>query len=199
MQPRQIRETSMPVRPSFVYCMRNPLDRIGSHVYHGLYEGWTAPLDEGIADHTINVSRYAMQLDPYVELFGRERLHLVVLEELQRSPKETLRRVCEFLEIDADFVFPAPQKAHNRASDHYVEHPVWGRLRSIETLRRMAGALPVGLRRSLFSATGRRLETRRELTDSERSRILDELRPDLRRLRSEYGVDPEAHWGLELR
>jgi hypothetical protein len=28
----------------FIYCMRNPFDRIASYVYHGLHAGWTLPL-----------------------------------------------------------------------------------------------------------------------------------------------------------
>lgn len=183
----------------FVYSMRNPLDRIVSHVYHGLYADWTRPLEEGISDHAINLSRYAMQLDPYVEHFGRERVHLIVLEEFERSPGECLRRVSEFLEIDPSFPFPGLQDVLNKATDHYLEHPAWGRLRSSESLRRLAHAVPPEIRRLLLRATGRRLEVRRELTASERAGIIRELRSDLERLRSDYGIDAEATWGLELR
>lgn len=183
----------------FVYCIRNPLDRIASHVYHGLYAGWTKPLEEGISDHALNVSRYAMQLDPYAAHFGRDRIHLLVLEQFQRSPEESLRRVCEFLEIDPNFPIRDPEKAHNKASEHYLEHPLWERMRSIEPVRRFARAVPPEVRRLVLRATGRRLEARRELTPPEHSRILAELRSDLERLHSEYGVDPAATWGLELR
>jgi hypothetical protein len=183
----------------FVYCMRNPLDRITSHVYHGLYAGWTKPLEAEISDHTIDLSRYAMQLDPYVEHFGRDRIHLVVLEEFVQSPKRSLRRLCDFLEIDPSFDFPHLEVAHNRAEEHYLEHPLWERLRSIGGVRRVAQSVAPEIRRFVLRATGRRLEARRRLTGPERSKILAQLESDLARLRSDYGIDPETCWGLELR
>jgi hypothetical protein len=181
----------------FVYCMRNPIDRIESHVYHGQYAGWTQPLDDGLSDHTLDVSRYAMQLDAYVEHFGRERIHLLVLERFQQAPEAALREVCRFLEIDPDFHFPRLEAAHNTASAHYVEHPAWNRLRALEPVRRLAHAVPRSWRQRLSRATGRTLETRRRLTPEERRQIASELAADLDALRERYGIDARKTWGIE--
>jgi hypothetical protein len=182
----------------FIYCMRNPIDRIESHVYHGLHAGWTRPLDEGISDHTVDVSRYAMQLDAYASRFGRDRIFLVVLEEFEAAPEVVLRQVCAFLEVDADFSFDDPAASHNRASDHYVEHPLWDRVRRVGPLRKLAHVVPTGLRQSIFRTTGRRVHSRSRLTASERSELGAALRPDLKRLRSEYGIDADTLWGIDI-
>ena len=181
----------------FIYCMRNPIDRIESHVYHGLYAGWTNPLDSGISEHTVDVSRYAMQLDAYVERFGRDRILLLILEEFEKAPAEKLAQVCEFLEIDSSFRFPE-LRLHNRASDHYIEHPFWNRIRSVGPLRRFSHLIPERLRRSILRATGRRADVRRHFTESERAKMTEALRGDLARLESEYGIDAAATWGIEI-
>lgn len=182
----------------FLYCIRNPLDRILSHVYHGLYQGWTQALDEGISEHTLNVSRYAMQLEPYARRFGRERIYLVVLEQFSADPLASLRSICEFLGIDPDFPFPSERRPANQASDHYLEHPLWGRMRGVEAVRRLSHVVPAPLRRFALRRTGRRVEARREFTTAERAWVVDQLRPDLLRLRSDFGIDVEATWELEI-
>jgi hypothetical protein len=182
----------------FIYCMRNPIDRIESHVYHGLYAGWTKPIEAGISDHALNVSRYAMQLDAYVERFGRERISLLVLEEFQKTPAEELRRVCEFLEIDPNFQF-TDHRSHNPASDHYIERPFWNRIRNVDSLRRLSHLIPAKLRRSILQSTGRKLDVRHQLTPSERAEIAEALHGDLLRLKSDYGIDAAATWGIDFR
>lgn len=181
----------------FIYCMRNPIDRIESHVYHGLYAGWTKPIEAGISDHALNVSRYAMQLDAYAERFGRDRILLVVLEEFQKAPAEGLRRVCEFLEIDPNFQL-TDHRSHNRSSDHYLERQFWNRVRSVKFLRRLSHLIPPTLRRSILHSTGRKLDVRRRLTPSERAKISESLHDDLGRLKIDYGIDAAAAWGIEL-
>ena len=181
----------------FIYCMRNPIDRIESHVYHGLYAGWTNPIEAGVSDHALNVSRYAMQLDAYVERFGRDRILLLVLEEFQMAPAEELRRVCEFLEIDPSFHL-TDHRSHNRASDHYLERPLWNRLRNVDSLRRLSHLIPAKLRRTILRSTGRKLDVRRRLTPVERAEISEALHNGLVRLKSDYGIDAAAIWGIEL-
>ncbi len=181
----------------FIYCMRNPIDRIASHVYHGLYAGWTKPLEEGISDHVLDVSRYAMQLDAYVERFGRGRILLVVLEEFQKAPAEGFRRICDFLEIDPGFRL-TEHGSHNPSSDHYIERPLWNRIRSLEPLRRLSQLIPSGLRRSILRLTGRRIGARRQLTPSERAEVTEALHGDLARLQSDYRIDVETTWGIHL-
>ncbi len=183
----------------FIYCMRNPIDRIASHVYHGLYAGWTRPLEEGISDHLINCSRYAMQLDAYASRFDRDRILLVVLEEFRKAPEAGLRRIFEFLGLDPDFEVPELDRPHNVATDHFKEHPAWNRLRNVGYARALARVVPPSLRQALRRKTGHRVEARRTLTPEEEAMVLSQLKSDLERLRAEYGIDPATAWGIDLR
>jgi hypothetical protein len=148
----------------FVYSMRNPIDRIESHIDHGAFEGWAGSLDAaGITEHTVAVSRYAMQLGAYAKRFGRDKIQLIVLEDFKTAPAKTFRDLCVFLGIDPEIPL-ADHKKHNRAADHFIEHPIWGWIRSIETLRRMSRAIPAVLRAAIRRSTGSRSEARRKLT-----------------------------------
>jgi hypothetical protein len=181
----------------FIYCMRNPVERIESHVYHGLYAGWTKPLDSGVSESTLNVSRYAKQLDAYVERFGRNKILLIVLEEFQQSPASTFQRICDFLGIDSSFPL-TDHTHHNLHSNHYLENPFWDRIRGVHFLRRASHIIPSGLRKAILRSTGRRINARKNLTPAERKEVLDALREDLTHLKSDYGIDAATTWGIEL-
>lgn len=182
----------------FIYCMRDPFDRIESHAYHGLYAGWTDPIEKGIPDHLINCSKYAMQLDAYTSRFARDRILLVVLEEFQKEPKAALRRVFEFLGVAPEIEVNEISRAHNTAADHFLDHRHWKRARELRYARVLARLVPPALRHSLRRKMGNRIETRRRLTPAEREFVFSELEPDLKRLRAEYGIDPASAWGIDL-
>ena len=48
---------------------------------------------------------YGTHLERYFEAFGRENVHVVVQDDLQEEPRETLRALCQFLEIDETVTF----------------------------------------------------------------------------------------------
>jgi hypothetical protein len=84
----------------FIYLVRDPIDRIESHLTHGLAEGW---LDERkpIDEHwdALNFSRYAKQLRPYEAEFPESDMLVVTFEELVKRPRQLLGKVYEHLAI----------------------------------------------------------------------------------------------------
>jgi hypothetical protein len=80
--------------------MRHPIDRLVSHYVHG----WTertigGPIDEAAAKYPalINYSRYAMQIRPFLDRFGKDRVLPVFFDRLLAEPQSELERVCRFL------------------------------------------------------------------------------------------------------
>lgn len=49
------------------------------------------------------IPRYAEQLDRYIERFGRERVHVVVFDDLAADPSTVYRRTLAFLGVDPTF------------------------------------------------------------------------------------------------
>lgn len=52
---------------------------------------------------TLQQGCYTIYLEPYFELFGSERIHLLFYEALAARPAETMTALCEFAGIDAGF------------------------------------------------------------------------------------------------
>jgi hypothetical protein len=83
-----------------VYVMRHPIDRLVSHYVHE----WTQrvidePIDVAIESHPalVHYGQYAMQLRPWLERFGRERVLPVFFDRLNAHPQAELERVCRFI------------------------------------------------------------------------------------------------------
>ncbi len=84
----------------FIYVMRHPIDRLVSQYIHE----WTQRViseDINIAlthhPELIDYSRYSLQLQPYFEAFGRDRVLPIFFERLLNFPQEELERVCQFI------------------------------------------------------------------------------------------------------
>src|SRR4051794_8572165 len=79
-----------------VYLLRDPVARMCSMYRHEvLARRERAPIDEALLDDQryIDASRYARQVEAYVEHFPREQLMLVLAEDLAAEPRETLRAI----------------------------------------------------------------------------------------------------------
>lgn len=100
----------------FIYIMRDPVERTISHYWHmAEHRAETRPPLRAIMDdpHYTDVSNYAMQLAPYIERFGRERLYVLSFEELIRDPARAVREVFAWLGVPTDFVPTTLTAAHN--------------------------------------------------------------------------------------
>jgi len=114
----------------FIYIMRHPVDRLVSHYMH-LYEmGYEeTSISEAFTTKAslINVSRYFMQIKPYIDKFGKENVLLLDFDEFVSNSQHEMDKVSEFLGIDkkgyaikdfskvhANKSVGGPQKKHNR-------------------------------------------------------------------------------------
>lgn len=90
-----------------LYVMRDPVERTLSHYWHmvELRGEKRAPLEAIRSDpHYTDVSHYAMQLRPYIELFGRDQVHVLTFESLKGDPGAALREVYGWLGVNTDYV-----------------------------------------------------------------------------------------------
>lgn len=84
----------------FIYVMRHPLDRLISQYIHE----WTQRvvdinINEAIDQHPelITYSKYTMQIQPYFDTFGKDRILPVFFERLLKYPQPELERICNFI------------------------------------------------------------------------------------------------------
>ena len=93
------------------YIMRDPIDRIESHIAHGMHVG--RPLRS--LKHCTRLSQYATHLDGFAEFFPRKDILLLDFETLRNQPRQIMAEICDFLEVDRSY---AEVGVHNsRATD----------------------------------------------------------------------------------
>ena len=141
--------------------------------------------------HFLRLSRYAEQLQRYLQVFPRDRLLVLSYDDLVREPSTALRRVCELVGVDASFGFDTSVRYNPSGG----EASWFGRID--RTLRpafpylkrvlpgRVAGALAA--RRARLRAASR---DSREVTlpADLRAELVEHFRPDVEWLAHETGV-----------
>ena len=79
-----------------IYMVRHPIDRLLSHYLHNVGGGYESrELADALSQPSssyIQRGLYALQLEPYLEAFGRERILVVSREELGRERDATVRK-----------------------------------------------------------------------------------------------------------
>jgi hypothetical protein len=92
--PARIRSLGGEIK--LAYIMRDPVDRIESHIAHRLHHGRKAHN----VKHCIRTSRYAMQLDKFMVHFARSDVLLLDFEQLKRDPAAIQTQIFNFLGIE---------------------------------------------------------------------------------------------------
>jgi len=91
----------------FIYIMRDPIERTISHYWHMVryHSEYRKILKALTTDkHYLDVSYYAMQLKPYIDIFGEKNITTLTYEELINNPKSTLNNLYNWLGVDPNFI-----------------------------------------------------------------------------------------------
>jgi hypothetical protein len=101
-----------------LYIVRDPVDRLVSHHHHLLREG-VVPADIDEAVDTVRVlrytSRYAYQLEPWIEAFGAGAVRVIVFEEYVRDRARGVQEACDFLGVRPPVAGADLERVHNAA------------------------------------------------------------------------------------
>lgn len=195
--PSRIRKADGEFR--FIYLMRDPLARMASHLSHtAIHRGGADRVGEEELRWALDVSRYAMQLDAYLEHWPRDAILPLVHEAMREDPGATVRRAVAFLGLDPAALDPAAlDRAHNTREDLAAARAVsrvLGDSPVVDWARRWTPEPVLGAVRRFV---GRRAAHRVELTADQRERAIEALRPEVARLRAEWGVDT-SRWAPAL-
>lgn len=117
-----------------IYCVREPYARIESAWKQCLSTRHPLPGDFSESVRTyppiLEGTRYGETLEAYLEVFPRNRIHIVLFHDLKRQPLETYKHCLEFLEVDPGFVPREIGTARNRSADKRVDTPAYLALRN---------------------------------------------------------------------
>ena len=186
--------------PRIVYSVRDPIERALSHFMHDWLEG-KMPKDPDAAFRThpelVDYGRYAMQIAPFIEAYGREAILLTSLERMKAAPEAELRRICAHLGLAEAPVWYTDLTARNVSAERFRKGPRW--------LFRVLVANPVAswLRQRLVPKSVRRrvrearqFGARPELPEALVTRLRTRFAPDLAELRVLF---PDVALGFEAR
>lgn len=90
-----------------IYIMREPVARTISHYWHAVeVEGETRPLERAVRENSVytDVSYYALQIRPYLEVFGRDAVRILTIEEIDKDPSAEYSALLEWLNVNSAFV-----------------------------------------------------------------------------------------------
>jgi hypothetical protein len=141
------------------------------------------------------MSRYAFQLEGFLEHFPRDRILLVVSERLRDERPATLRTVYSFVGVDGEWVGSSISEERHRTADKRVRTARVDRLRETPLYRAASKIAPPALKRWHYRATTRPVSEQATLSPALERRIRDALAPDVARLRD--FLDPAFDgWGI---
>jgi len=196
-----------------IYSLRHPLRRIESHAQHVQHkrrevgridsERSDHSLDAGVSAVSLDISRYAMQLDQYADYFDNGAVLVTSVERMARDPKKASHAVCAHLGVDPSALPDeiAHRNAGGEARRSRETHPLWRAAAAIGPARSLVRSVtPQAFRDRLRGKTrpATTAQGRFTLRPEEEARLLEALAPDLRRLRDRYGFDIASEWGIDL-
>lgn len=181
----------------FVYLVRNPVDRIVSHYMHSVERGFTKePIERAIVQRGgyLAVSRYATQIRPFLQRFGRDQVLLLDFDDFVHRRAVTLRSVSDFIGLDLSVVGDPDQVHANRSiggnkQHHRFDDPPL----PLRVLRR---ALPA-VWDAVVAASSPRIVQRPQLSVDHRRMIVDMLELEIAAMEELMGKDLSAWRRIE--
>lgn len=136
-----------------IYVIRQPVERVISHYTHNrVREIDMRPPETAVFSDAayVNRSRYAVQIRPYLELFGPENVLLLVFEEYTADQVATLYRLADFLGIEAaPFAETDTTPLHQSVGQPYLRSEAARTFTQTELFRKMRGVVPAAIRQPI--------------------------------------------------
>ena len=195
-----------------IYLMRHPVERFYSNYVFDRSFGHREPIRDTLRmrSYVLETSRYLAQIQRYLEYFPRERMHLIVLDDLRADAAAVLSRLAGFLDV-ADFPQSDDSAVHanQRGDQHTVRHGnrLLAAARSAPGAGALTGLLPASTKGALRrvvqealpqSSVGRWLTRKHHsriepLTEELKAELHERLDPDTIAL--EVFLDRDlSHW-----
>lgn len=106
-----------------IYILRDPIDRIISHLHHNLYRDRLNPrrIEKVVLEDPqyVNASKYFYQISDYLKFFDQSDILFLQMEELKTDLNKFLNRICYFIDVEP-YDFSERITVSNRSSQRYL-------------------------------------------------------------------------------
>jgi hypothetical protein len=190
-----------------IYLVRDPIVRMRSHYQHRVALGAeTTPPEVALLENPIYLaySKYAMQLERYLECFPREQLLVITSEALRHDRAVTVRQVYEFLGVDPTRSPPALETEFYTTAQRRSYPPlVWKARRLVKRhvpqakrAKELVDSMMARRSGDLSAAAKAAPAADAVISPTLRVQLADLLRDDVTRLRA-YMAPGFDGWGLD--
>jgi sulfotransferase family protein len=194
--PERIAKVLPDVR--LVYVLRDPIERMrAQYQQHVLAGREHRPIESALLEDSYNLdtSRYAMQIERYLEHVPWDRLLTITSEDLRERRAATLRAVHRFIGVREDWRPPNLDEEFNTWRETRTVRPVDEKLRKLPGYRGIAQLLPMPVKRLKHWLTTKGMQPEPEVSIGLRCRLEGQLRDDVRRLYA-YMQPGFDGWGI---
>jgi hypothetical protein len=111
-----------------IYLLRDPVERAISHYWHMVrYHSEYRPIAVAMREDPqyVSVSHYAMQLEPFRERFGLDRIVVLTYEQLVSDPGATMQSLYRWLGLDGAGVDVSGAKEPEHVTPEVIQMPRW--------------------------------------------------------------------------
>ncbi|MEJ1363983.1 MAG: sulfotransferase [Candidatus Sedimenticola sp. (ex Thyasira tokunagai)] len=157
----------------FIYVMRHPVDRLVSHYIHEWSVGvYLCDMEKAVEEYQelTTYGQYAMQLEPYIDAYGRDAILPVFFDRLIHNPQVELERICGFIGYEGEPKWVKDHQPSNVSSDRIRRFPLYELV--------IESGIATWLRRTLIPK-GLRNAVKRQLRMQKRPVLSEEFRADL--------------------
>jgi hypothetical protein len=193
-----------------VYVVRDPIARMRSHYQHLVMTGVEkSPPEVALLQNPVYLdsSRYAMQLERYLDHFPREQILIVTSDDLKADRLATVQRVYRFLGVDPTHVPEVLATEFYRTEQRSTYSPAVLYARRLAKRHLLQGKIPTGLvdtmlahrtsgngSRATADTSTKSCDQPRVIDSDLRARLADLLRDDVARFRRYLPADFDG-WG----
>jgi hypothetical protein len=174
-----------------ILVVRNPLNRVESHINHLKLNGFSLNKDVKIClkenPDIIDKSRFGFMVDEYIKIFGKECFKIVKFEDVVSGVG--LEQMCDFLELDT---YSKSLPLANKTDARYVQLPIidfykrhWLKLRNVPGLNLIKRPLKILLDKTFSRKLDK--EDIVILSDEVKQIIVDALHEDTLLFKKHYG------------
>lgn len=202
--PKQIRKHIPGAR--LVAILRNPVEQAFSHYLYARrnvlepMDDFTAALfaeEERKQDHWQPLFQYSkfpkyfQQLERYYSLFPTEQLKIILYEDFDEKPLETMEEIFRFIGVDERFVPDMTYRpnAGGVPKNDFLQNVM---MKPYLLTKIVGSVLPLGVRLRIKDMVSSRNLERPELPQAARDHLISELRDDIENLQQLLGRDLSA-------
>ncbi len=111
-----------------IYLVRHPVERIISHYHHEMSMGQVeSSIDDAVrtCPRFVNFSRYAYQLEPWVDAIGLDRIRVVRFEDYADRRLEVIAQLQGFLGLSPNCSSIDVDKVYNKSQGKPIRNQFW--------------------------------------------------------------------------